>query len=100
MSQISALIERLQHELDKLYEAVMQLDAHDDEFQDWFDAALFHPSAQRPLDYVKQIERNLRRLAATTVAADQLWLAQRLSDQIAALYRALGYFQHHSTSGS
>jgi primosomal protein N'' len=100
MSQISALIARLEHELDKLYEAVTQLDARDDEFKDWFDAALFHPSAQRPLDYIKQIERNLRRLEATMVTADQLWLAQRLSDQIGALYRALAYFQGKANSGN
>lgn len=93
MNSISALLLRLQQELDKLREQVSQLAVTDDDFQDWFDAALFHPSAQQPLDYIQEIERNIGRLRASQQNADQLWLAERLSQQMNALYRALYYFR-------
>lgn len=93
MNSISALLLRLQQELDKLREQVSQLAVTDDNFQDWFDAALFHPSAQQPLDYIQEIERNIGRLRASQQNADQLWLAERLSQQMNALYRALYYFR-------
>lgn len=92
MSAPTALLSRLQQELDKLREQIHQLAISDESFHDWFDASLFHPSAQQPLDYVREIERNIRRLQGSQVAADQLWLAERLSQQMNALYRALYYF--------
>ena len=93
MSPPNALLLRLQQELDKLREQIQQLTITDDAFQDWFDPTLFHPSAQQPLDYVREIERNLSRLKISQVATDQLWLAERLSPQMNALYRALYYFR-------
>jgi primosomal protein N'' len=99
MSQPNALLSRLQQELDKLREQLNQLAINDDDFQDWFDASLFHPSAQRPLDYVHEIERNIGRLRGATDSTDQLWLAERLSQQMNALYRALYYFRGSSTAG-
>lgn len=99
MSQPHALLTRLQQELDKLREQLQQLRINDENFQDWFDASLFHPSAQRPLDYVQEIERNIARLRGATESSDQVWLAERLSQQMNALYRALYYFRGSSVAG-
>ncbi|CAI8158325.1 MAG: Uncharacterised protein [Pseudidiomarina mangrovi] len=92
MSLSNSLLTRLQQELDKLREQVQQLAINEHDFQDWFDASLFHPSAQQPLDYVNEIERNLHRLRVASDSADQLWLAERLSQQMNALHRTLFYF--------
>ena len=92
MSQASALLLRLQQELDKLRQQINQLTITDEDFHDWFDASLFHPSAQRPLDYVQEIERNIKRLGAASDSTDQVWLAERLSHQMNALHRAIYYF--------
>lgn len=100
MKPPNTLIVRLQHQVATLAAAVTELNLGEVEFDDWFDATLFHPSAQQPLDYIKQIERNLVRLQVSEVAADQLWLVHRLSDQISALYRALGYFRGNTSASS
>ncbi len=99
MSLSSSLLTRLQQELDKLRQDVQQLAINEYDFQDWFDASLFHPSAQQPLDYVHEIDRNIKRLRAATDSADQLWLAERLSQQMTALQRALIYFGGRSLAG-
>jgi primosomal protein N'' len=92
MSLSNALLTRLQQELDKLREQINQLAITDDNFNDWFDATLFHPSAQSPLDYANEIERNIARLRTSHQRSDQVWLADRLSQQMNALSRALYYF--------
>lgn len=84
---------RLEREIDALEDRIKQLNISEENFADWFDAQLFNPDANQPLDYVNELRQNLTSLSRATTTSRSQWLSERVAHQLSALHQALRWLE-------
>lgn len=86
------LKQRLLAQLQQMQQDIEQLNIQEEEFSDWFDDSLFRSDALTPRCYLDEIRSNLRALEQLCSESRRQWLAQRLADQMSALYQGIRWF--------
>ncbi|KFZ31594.1 hypothetical protein IDSA_02505 [Pseudidiomarina salinarum] len=94
------LRQRLLAQLQQMQQQIEQLNIQEDEFSDWFDSKLFRADAVTPLCYVREIRSNLMALQQPCSVSRQQWLAQRIGDQMNALYQGIRWFSRPPVKGA
>lgn len=94
------LNQRVLAQLQQMQQEIEQLNIQEDEFSDWFDSQLFRADALTPLCYVNEIRSNLHALQQPCSASRQQWLAQRIGDQMNALYQGIRWFSRQHATGA
>ncbi len=94
------LNQRVLAQLQEMQQEIEQLNIKEDEFCDWFDNQLFRADALTPLCYVDEIRGNLRALQQPCSVSRQHWLAQRIGDQMNALYQGIRWFSQQQAEGA
>lgn len=94
------LVYKLNDEIKRLEQNIQQWQDEQPEqefFKAWFDASLFSPSCQRPMDYLTELKSNGRQLlqlykngtAETDNAEQANYLENKVANQLSALHTAL-----------